>query len=280
MENSKFAFTKRRLESLAMAPDKRVYYQDEGSEGLSLCVTPAGTKTFYVVKWFQGRKVRVPLGKFPTLSVEEARNACRALVTAMAAGTDVQQARQTVTAKFSYEFDQHSRFRHVLEAFAYDEDGNDANDATNSYSAPKARETLAALEENDTVKAVYAAFRFGMALSYEWGPGKTREYVKHGRIEFVLDYPEDFQRQAVALFNQLHAEHPEWNLIKKVTPEVASRLYDINPRIHSPKANDLYDSLKDRNPDWDHETIMEQVRKQFGRIAYRSLSIWRRKFGS
>ena len=95
MENRKFAFTKRRLEAITSPSDgKRVYFQDEGGEALSLCVTPNGVKTFYVVKWFQGRKVRVPLGRFPTMSVEEARKACRALVTAMASGTDVQQARQ------------------------------------------------------------------------------------------------------------------------------------------------------------------------------------------
>lgn len=106
-QERKFSFTKRRLEALT-PPDKRVYFQDEGSEGLSLCVTPAGTKTFYVYKKFQGRPVRVPLGKFPTLSVEEARNACRALVTAMASGTDVQQARQAArhehTVKGLWEF--------------------------------------------------------------------------------------------------------------------------------------------------------------------------------
>jgi len=93
VENTKFAFTKRRLECLRVAP-ARVYYQDEGAEGLRLCVTPKGVKTFYLVKKFQGRKVRVPLGRFPTMSVEQARNACRALVTKLAAGVDVQGARQ------------------------------------------------------------------------------------------------------------------------------------------------------------------------------------------
>ena len=66
MKHSRFAFTKRRLEALAMAPDKRVYFQDEGSEGLSLCVTPAGTKTFYLVKFFQGaRSVFLSAGSLP-----------------------------------------------------------------------------------------------------------------------------------------------------------------------------------------------------------------------
>ena len=97
METKKFAFTKRKLEALTPSLDgKRVYYQDEGGEALTICVTASGTKTFYLYKKFQGRPVRVPLGKFPTISVENARKACRALVTSMAAGTDVQAARQAV----------------------------------------------------------------------------------------------------------------------------------------------------------------------------------------
>ena len=90
----KFPFTKRRLAALAEADDgKRVYFSDTGSEGLFLCVSKSG-KTFYLYRWFQGRPVRVPLGKFPTMSVEEARKACLALVAKMSAGTDVQAARQ------------------------------------------------------------------------------------------------------------------------------------------------------------------------------------------
>ena len=75
----------------ARPQDKRVYYQDDSAEGLNLCITPAGAKTFYLVKKFQGRKVRVPIGRFPTLSVEEARKACREII---AGGIDVYLARR------------------------------------------------------------------------------------------------------------------------------------------------------------------------------------------
>ncbi len=44
METKKFAFTKRKLEALTPPSDgKRVYYQDEGGEALTICVTPSGT---------------------------------------------------------------------------------------------------------------------------------------------------------------------------------------------------------------------------------------------
>jgi integrase len=94
METKRFPFTKRKLEALAPPDKQRVYFQDEGSEGLNLCVTAGGARTFYLVKKFQGRTIRVALGKFPTMSVEQARKACRALVAKMSEGIDVQAARQ------------------------------------------------------------------------------------------------------------------------------------------------------------------------------------------
>ncbi len=104
----KFGFTKRRLAALTPPTDgKRAYYLDE-TEGLTLCVTPSGTKTFYLVRWFQGRAVRVPLGKFPAMSVEDARKACLALLAKMSQGIDVQAARQAArheqTVKGLWEF--------------------------------------------------------------------------------------------------------------------------------------------------------------------------------
>ena len=90
----KFSFTKRRLDALVAPAEDREYVQDEGAEGLFLCITRAGTKTFYLVKWQVGKgKVRVPLGKFPTMSVEDARKECRKLVAKISDGIDVQQAR-------------------------------------------------------------------------------------------------------------------------------------------------------------------------------------------
>ena len=109
MESRKFGFTKRKLEALTAPAEGRVYYQDDSSEGLSICVTANGAKTFYLVKWQTGKgKVRVPLGKFPTMTVEHARKACLALVAKMGEGIDVAQARQAVrheqTIKGLWEF--------------------------------------------------------------------------------------------------------------------------------------------------------------------------------
>jgi integrase len=91
--STKLNFTKQRL--AALKPQKaRIYYQDDRTEGLSVCVTPAGAKIFYVVKWHDGHKVRLRLGAFPALSVEDARRGCQKAVAKMAEGIDPQAARQ------------------------------------------------------------------------------------------------------------------------------------------------------------------------------------------
>jgi len=56
----------------------------------SLCVTPAGKKTFYFVKWVQGRgKVRIPLGRLGDITVEQAKKQAEALLGDKAKGIDI-----------------------------------------------------------------------------------------------------------------------------------------------------------------------------------------------
>ncbi|MEJ1372589.1 MAG: tyrosine-type recombinase/integrase [Candidatus Sedimenticola sp. (ex Thyasira tokunagai)] len=67
-------FTKRALEKLP-SPEKgaRDTYYDEKTPGLALRVTSAGTKTFMVYRRVQGRPERITLGRFPSMTVEQAR---------------------------------------------------------------------------------------------------------------------------------------------------------------------------------------------------------------
>ncbi len=68
-------FTKKALEKLP-SPEKggRDTYYDEKTSGLALRVTSTGTKTFMVYRRVQGRAERVTLGRFPSMTVEQARN--------------------------------------------------------------------------------------------------------------------------------------------------------------------------------------------------------------
>ena len=71
----RFPFTKRRLEALPVPQDQRVYYHDLTTDGLMLCITPSGNRTFYVRKWNQGQAAQIPLGRFPLVSIEQAQKA-------------------------------------------------------------------------------------------------------------------------------------------------------------------------------------------------------------
>ncbi|WP_164744012.1 tyrosine-type recombinase/integrase [Saccharospirillum alexandrii] len=71
---TKFRFTKKALEDLPI-PTKRVRVRDEGVPGLVLELTPKGVRTFRVYKKIKGHAspINVTLGKFPDLSIEQAR---------------------------------------------------------------------------------------------------------------------------------------------------------------------------------------------------------------
>jgi len=73
-EPTRFNFTKPALERLP-APEngQRMTYHDTKTPGLSLRVTSAGSKSYCVQKRIDGRVERVTLGKFPGMTIEQAR---------------------------------------------------------------------------------------------------------------------------------------------------------------------------------------------------------------
>ncbi len=94
---NKFAFTQNRLEKLAPPLAGRVYVYDTSTPGLALCVTAAGGKTFYSVRKIggrNGRTIRVLLGKFPGINLDDARKAALNIVSDISKGIDPSAARK------------------------------------------------------------------------------------------------------------------------------------------------------------------------------------------
>lgn len=95
--DTSFQFSKTSLAGIA-ATSKRVWYRDTKTQGLALCVTPAGSKTFYVIRRVagMGRKGNTEflrLGAFPEdLTVEQARAAARQKLQVLNAGESVRAA--------------------------------------------------------------------------------------------------------------------------------------------------------------------------------------------
>ena len=114
-KNQAIVFSKRRLEALPAPSAGRIFYRDAKTAGLTLCVRPSGDRTFYFYKWAKGRPMQIPLGKFPEMSVENARTATAKMVGQLAAGIDIAVARQaerheqTVAGLFNYWLDNHAK---------------------------------------------------------------------------------------------------------------------------------------------------------------------------
>lgn len=74
MSVRKFRFTKKRLDTI-QKPEKRTRFYDEALEGLIIDVTPNHVMSFRVYKWIasENRPITITLGKFPNMTIEQAR---------------------------------------------------------------------------------------------------------------------------------------------------------------------------------------------------------------
>lgn len=71
---NKLNFTKATLEKLPIpTKGKRASYFDTKTRGLALRITDRGTRSFVVYRWIKGRPERLLLGRYPDLTIEQAR---------------------------------------------------------------------------------------------------------------------------------------------------------------------------------------------------------------
>lgn len=73
MASVEISYTKAALEGIKPPVSGRDYYKDKKVNGLRLQVTPSGIKSFQVRRKLEGKLVTVTLGRFPDLSIENAR---------------------------------------------------------------------------------------------------------------------------------------------------------------------------------------------------------------
>lgn len=85
-KTDKGTFTKRFIESIAPPGTGRRFVYDTKVPGLRLQTTAAGTKTFQFYRWHQGKPIKVTLGRFPAMTVDQARQAARKLLGELAEG--------------------------------------------------------------------------------------------------------------------------------------------------------------------------------------------------
>lgn len=94
-KDNRFKFNKTNLENLSPSAKRRVEYYDTVVPKLAIAVTHTGVKTFYVVKWDNGKTHWIALGKFPELTVEQARKLAEQALGDFAAGLNPVENRNT-----------------------------------------------------------------------------------------------------------------------------------------------------------------------------------------
>lgn len=101
---NKINFTKAILNDLPLpAKSKRAYYYDTKTRGLGISITSTGTKSFLVYRWVNGKPERVLLGRYPDLSIEQARGKTAEINASIAQGENPNDKRRSKRAELTLE---------------------------------------------------------------------------------------------------------------------------------------------------------------------------------
>lgn len=86
-QDKNFNFIKKSLDALPLpGAGKRLYVYDTKVRGLELMVTPQGTKSFKVYRKFNNKPIRVTLGKYPEMTIENARREAQKIINELNTG--------------------------------------------------------------------------------------------------------------------------------------------------------------------------------------------------
>ena len=175
MAQKKVNFTKAVI-GAAVAPEGgRCYLHDQKESGLVLQITATGRKSFQLYKKHQGRPVRVTLGTWPEITVEQARKKAREAKVELADGRNpndaLRQERQEMTFAdlFSQYMERHAKVRKRT----WQEDQNQFDRYLGAFAKKKlsaiTRKDVAALHGKIGKTAPTAANRLLALLSSVFG---------------------------------------------------------------------------------------------------------------
>ncbi|MDS4027480.1 MAG: integrase family protein [Candidatus Contendobacter sp.] len=92
-------FTKTALVALPVPAAGRAYHHDAKTPGLVLAITASGCRSFLVYRKLNGRPVRVTLGRFPPMTVEQARRRAAGVLAQLVNGIHPLEERRAVQAR-------------------------------------------------------------------------------------------------------------------------------------------------------------------------------------
>lgn len=221
--NSKFRFTKDRLESIVPSSN-RIRYRDEKVEGLVLDVLPSGRKSFRVYKRVKGTAspLNITLGQFPTLTIERARNKAMDALSKIAEGINPnesaridEKARKTLQDVFDDYISSKKLSAATLKGYKQDlrcylDDWRDRQ--LNSISEEEIKSRHKLVTKNSPARAdhcmrmVRALFNFAM---FEYR-GTSGEKVFHENPVLILGHLKLWNRVARRQTRLLKSELKPW----------------------------------------------------------------------
>lgn len=95
-KDNAFNFTKVAIDSIKLL-SKMISYHDTKENGLVIMVLPSGVKTFYLYKKVENKPIRMKIGRYPDLSIENARKEAQRLKSDIALGKNPQEEKKKFT---------------------------------------------------------------------------------------------------------------------------------------------------------------------------------------
>ncbi len=99
--NTKFNFIKKSLEAIQAPDGKIIVCHDTAKHGLKLSVRSSGVKTFLLYRKIQGRPERVTIGRFPEVTIEQARNKVDILNAKIASGINPNEEKRGMRSEMT-----------------------------------------------------------------------------------------------------------------------------------------------------------------------------------
>ncbi len=97
MTSNRINFTVNNLDKLAASQDKkRAFYYDNKTQSLGITIFPSGKKTFFVYKRVNGRPDKIKLGRYPEMSIEQARKAATECLHKISEGHDPNKEKKSI----------------------------------------------------------------------------------------------------------------------------------------------------------------------------------------